>query len=226
MGGLVAYNSGTISGSEASATVDGSAGYDVGGLVGFNDSQSNTSTSYATGAVTGGVGSFGGGATGGLIGENEATVDQSYATGAVSETGTQGQSGGLIGLNGGHVSNGYATGKVNGVLAGGLVGYSDGNPIMISNAYSTGAVSGSLLQGGFAGQDNSEVIANAYWDLDTSGIGDPADGAGSPQDDTGITGLTDTQLKSGLPSGFDPAVWGQSPTVNNGYPYLRALPPR
>jgi len=44
-------------------------------------------------------------------------------------------------------------------------------------------------------------------------------------DDPGITGLTDAQLKSGLPTGFDPSVWAQSPSINNGYPYLIANPP-
>ena len=40
-----------------------------------------------------------------------------------------------------------------------------------------------------------------------------------------LTGLTDAQLKSGLPAGFDPAVWGQSAGINNGYPYLLSNPP-
>jgi hypothetical protein len=225
MGGLVAYNEGTISGSHSSATVNGSGGYQTGGLVGSNELQGTISTSFATGAVIGGDGEFGGGATGGLVGDNEATVSQSYATGSVSGTGSSEQSGGLIGSNGGDASNVYATGAVDGLMSGGLVGDSNGNPIAISKAYSTGAVNGSLKQGGFAGQDDGEVIATSYWDLDSSGINDPSQGAGSPQDDPGITGLTDAQLKSGLPSGFDPAIWAQSPSINNGYPYLLALPP-
>ena len=39
------------------------------------------------------------------------------------------------------------------------------------------------------------------------------------------TGLTDAALKSALPAGFDPAIWGQSATINNGYPYLLDNPP-
>jgi len=38
--------------------------------------------------------------------------------------------------------------------------------------------------------------------------------------------LTDAQLKAQLPDGFDPKIWGQSPTINNGYPYLLANPPQ
>ncbi len=62
-------------------------------------------------------------------------------------------------------------------------------------------------------------------DLDTSGVSNPGQGAGQPANDPGITGLSDAALKSGLPSGFDPSVWGQSPGINNGYPYLLANPP-
>jgi hypothetical protein len=62
--------------------------------------------------------------------------------------------------------------------------------------------------------------------LDTSGISDPSRGAGDPANDPGITGLTDAQLKTGFPDGFDPKIWGQSPSINNGYPYLLANPPK
>ena len=68
-------------------------------------------------------------------------------------------------------------------------------------------------------------ISYAYWDLDTSGVSDPHRGAGNIADDPGITGLTDAQLKSGLPAGFDPTIWAQKSNINNGYPYLRANPP-
>jgi len=37
--------------------------------------------------------------------------------------------------------------------------------------------------------------------------------------------LSDEQLKAALPPGFDPAIWGQSASINNGYPYLLANPP-
>jgi len=58
---------------------------------------------------------------GGLIGENDGSVNNSYATGNVS--GNEGV-GGLVGSNYGTVENSYATGDVNGVSGvGGLVGY-------------------------------------------------------------------------------------------------------
>jgi len=39
-------------------------------------------------------------------------------------------------------------------------------------------------------------------------------------------GAVDARLKSGLPAGFDPNIWEQSPKINNGYPYLVAHPPQ
>jgi hypothetical protein len=58
-----------------------------------------------------------------------------------------------------------------------------------------------------------------------SGITSPSQGAGAPANDPGITGLTNAQFKSGLPSGFDPAVWGRKGGVKGGLPYMLALPP-
>jgi hypothetical protein len=48
---------------------------------------------------------------------------------------------------------------------------------------------------------------------------------GNVPNDLGITGLTDAQLKSGLPAGFDPKIWAVNSKINNGYPYLLANPP-
>jgi hypothetical protein len=82
--------------------------------------------------------------------------------------------------------------------------------------------------GGLLGKDRAKAgkISNTYWDFDTSGINDPSRGAGDPENDPGITGLSDAQLKSGLPEGFDPKSWGQSVSTNNGYPYLLDNPPQ
>ena len=177
------------------------------------------------------------GAAGGLIGRNEgfedAAVYESYATGPVSG-GAGSAVGGLIGDNsGGMIINTYATGTVTGGAnsqVGGLIGTNeDGNSFpVITSSYATGAVSGGsgAVLGGILGQDVADSeISNAYWDLDTSGISDPTKGAGNIANDPGITGLTDAQLKSGLPAGFDKKVWHENAAVNGGYPYLVDLPP-
>jgi hypothetical protein len=65
-------------------------------------------------------------------------------------------------------------------------------------------------------------VQHAYWDIDTS-----SESQGCGQGDcSNITGLSDAQLKSGLPAGFDPKIWAQDPEINRGYPYLRNNPPQ
>jgi hypothetical protein len=134
--------------------------------------------------------------------------------------------GGLVGDAEG-VTNSYATGAVSAQVAefantGGLV--SDG--CCIANSYSIGEVSGSnvgnFLPGGFIAKSVAPYdFQSAYWDIQTSG---QKKGCGLGHC-SGVVGLSDEQLKGGLPAGFDPAIWGQKKSINNGYPYLLANPP-
>ncbi|MBV9571231.1 MAG: hypothetical protein JO056_08325 [Alphaproteobacteria bacterium] len=229
-GGLVDQNYGTISQSFASGSA---SGVDPGGLAYFNDKDGTITQSYATGNVSSVKTPSGYGNVGGLVAVNWGTVAQTFATGtATGASGKKVTVGGLIGVAvDGLISQSYATGAVvagKKNTAGGLVGEVDAK-VTLTQSYSTGLVSigQGLLVGGFIGYDKSAGahMDSAYWDLDTSGIDDTGRGAGAPRNDPGITGLTDAQLKSGLPAGFDPNVWGQSQDINNGYPYLLANPP-
>jgi hypothetical protein len=210
-GGLVANNVGVVRHSHASAAVTGtSTDGEAGGLVAGSGPHGTIETSYATGSVSGAY-------AGGLIGVNEGVIDQTYATGAVSPLG--GAAGGSVGLNEGTVANSYATGEIGG--GAGAIGVNEG--FGVSESYSTGHVDAG--DAGFVFQDITQNFSDCYWDLDTSGVGDPHEGAGNIPDDPGITGLTTAQFQSGLPAGFDPAIWAEKPGVNGGYPYLKALPP-
>jgi len=171
--------------------------YAVGGLVGRNQTTGSITTSYATGSATG----LDGYNVGGLVGWNYAIINNTYALGAV-QTGATGTAGGLVGL--------------------------ESSPGGIGSSYSAGAPSGggSAIVGGFVGEDDfSGSISTSYWDTTSSGITSLSQGAGSPANDSGITGLSDTVLKSGLPSGFSSSLWGQSATINSGLPYLLDIPP-
>jgi len=224
-GGLVGENEGQVDRSYASGTVTG--GRFAGGLVGSISQTSGIITlSHASGAVSGN------GNVGGLIGVAGllgalASIDQSFATGDVSGTGNVGGLAGWVpGAN--SVADSYATGAVSGTdgsVAGGLIGESGG---FITENYSAGSVTagGGSTIGGFIGNDIGHALSADYWDLDTSGISDPAQGAGNVPNDPGIKGLSDTKLKSELPKGFDPKIWGQKRNINNGYPYLLANPPK
>jgi hypothetical protein len=195
----------------------------AGGLIGTTNT-SEISLSYSDATVVSN------GWAGGLVALNDGAIDQSYSTGTVTGSPTWTTStGGLAAENKsdigqmGVVTNSYARGNVTAVggAAGGLSGANRGS---ISSAYSTGAVSGSPAGGSIGSQKAGDMSAS-YWDLNTSGIGDSSQGCGDVPNCPGVTGLTTAQLTSGLPSGFDPNIWGQSASVNNGYPYLLALPP-
>ncbi|AJA59585.1 filamentous hemagglutinin N-terminal domain-containing protein [Bradyrhizobium japonicum] len=145
-GGLIGYNIGTWMG-------PGPADYAIG----------TVSHSHATGTVTGGVN------VGGLLGySNIGLVTDSYATGNVSGTGSNGgtgtSAGGLVGFASySQVERSYATGNVSGVDAvGGLVG-GDWYGGTVSQSYATGNVSGTRSVGGLVGHSNEAVsVLDSY----------------------------------------------------------------
>jgi hypothetical protein len=231
MGGLTGVDDGLIEDSYSTGAVTAAPGDEAGGIAG-SVFAGTIERSYATGAVSGGDGSYVGGVTGYIDG---GTVDQSFSTGAVS-TGKNGAAGevlaGMCSCEAvATVTNVYAVGSVkgkSGSLVGGLAGFiQDNEGSTITAGYSAGTVEGPRGDtGGFIGfDDNPGDIAYGYWDLTTSGITNPSRGAGNVKNDPGIVGLTDAQLKSGLPQGFNPKIWAEDPNINNGLPYLINNPP-
>ena len=158
--------------------VNGTGNY-VGGLVGFKLSNSNITTCYSTGEVTGksyvgglvggnsgritasysAVAVTGGNYVGGLVGRARGTITISHSTGSVTGNVTVG---GLVGLVDywGSVATCYSSGEVTGKrYVGGLAG-ANGN--VVDNCYSTGSVSGETDVGGLVGQMNGSNTAEAY----------------------------------------------------------------
>jgi hypothetical protein len=241
VGGLVGsacnYGSGyqmdAVIGSHTSVKLSGGQSNFAGGLVGYSCGDGVVENSYATGAITAGDCSY----VGGLVGASTAYVEDSFATGAAT-TGNSGEcspspsAGGLVGYNfgvgssPGTITDSYSTGAAtggSGTNVGGMVGYSfDGT---ISDSYSTGAPSGSGYVGGFIGNDGSATLSDTYWDTTTSGITNLSQGAGNTSNASGITGLSTSQLQSGLPPGFLKATWKEKTKINGGLPYLVANPP-
>jgi hypothetical protein len=222
MGGLVGdlAAGGTITGSRASVDLSGATST-AGGLVGTNEGSIGTSS--ASGTVSSQE------YAGGFVGINSGVIDQCFATGAASGTNAVG---GFAGYNDQKITNTYALGAANGgnQFTGGLIGEVDGfGQTVVATSYSTGTVAGTgAYVGGLLGDDHQTngSASASYWDTTTSGITNLSLGAGVPANDPGITGLTDTALKSGLPGGFDPAIWGSNATINGGLPYLLANPPQ
>jgi hypothetical protein len=200
-GGLVGWNSdGTILLSHANVTVDVTGDNGAGGLVGV--STGAIVQCWATGRASA-VDDY----TGGLVANSTGSVDQSYSTGTVAAKAGRLKFGlgGLIGANSGTVTQSYASGQVRD---------------------SHGHIAG-VEKGGFVGEDDASPgsISSSYWDETTSGVKKSSHGAGNIKNDPGITGLTNAELESALPTGFDPTVWAQNKNINNGLPYLINNPP-
>lgn len=223
-GGLVGYmQGGTVSNSWVSGSVQG--GGSAGGIVGTNSFSGTIVNSWSSAQVTRW-------SAGGLVGDNQGTIELSFATGDTTGYNTQtggenAQAGGLVGYSSaGAILNSYATGTAQGPGSGAEVGGLIGNSYEtgIDGSYATGmaeAGGANAVAGGFAGTTDVSNINNCYWDTTTSGT---LTGVGQGSN-TGVTGLTTTQLQSGLPAGFDPHVWAENPDVNEGLPYLIANPP-
>jgi hypothetical protein len=228
-GGLVGVSFGSITRSFSSASVTAGKFGAVGGLAGYGEV---ISYSHASGNVM--VAHTGAG--GGLAGYvSDGRVVQSYATGNATPFRKTNKEymGGLIGLSNEEVTvvDCYAMGSVEAgrqANLGGLIGFSLRNAITTS--YSTGKVTENQdvrhnsRFGGFIGDSFDETPEGDYWDVDTSGFENACGQNGSGC--AGVIGLSDAALRSAVPSGFDPKVWAQSASVNNGYPYLIANPPQ
>jgi filamentous hemagglutinin family protein len=163
-GGLVGYNTGTISNSYASnGSVSSSAGttsnfaFNFGGLVGYNTGNIDTSFVSGGSVMSAGTGAYN---LGGLVGDNS---------------------------SGGTISNTFASGgTVSGYSSvGGLAGNNTGK---ISNSYANNGVVGSNSVGGLVG-DNGGTVTASFWNTTVAGPG--GIGTGSI---TGAAGLTSTGM--------------------------------
>ncbi|MBB5369149.1 MULTISPECIES: YDG domain-containing protein [unclassified Janthinobacterium] len=250
-GGLVGLNYGSISNSRSSATVVSAGFYGAGGLVGNNALSGNITNSSATGAVNsdatgsaGGLVAFnfgtvsssfatgavtGGQMAGGLIGYNrydavsgaKGIVQYSYATGAVTG---HSQIGGLVGQNvSGTISNSYSTSGVTGTAGpagsnlsgdkvGGLVGFNQSGGLVL-NSYATGNVSGVSNVGGVVGWNDSTTggsangrssLTNVYSSGKVTGASNVGGVAGQNQAPNGIVnGIYNTTLNAGSAIGLN-----------------------
>ena len=163
--------------------------------------------------VTGRVEGSGDG-VGGLVGQNNGTITESYATGRVSG---RNDVGGLVGESVGEIQASYATGRVSGSShVGGLVGDLPNKPgdRQMRASYATGRVSGSSHVGGLVGHMQGHTITASYWDTTTSGQTSSAGG----------TKKTTAQLQtptddSGIYADWDADQWDFG--TSSQYPVLK-----
>jgi len=239
--GWIGSMSGSTTISYATGTVSNS--FYGGGFVAENGGY--IADAYATGGTVGAL-SSGGYGTGGFVGTNGyatpsgtiATITSSFSKDGIV-SGLYTYVGGFAGINStsGEIDNSYARGDVispDGYV-GGFVGINNyvSMSSIISYVYEAGSVTSSTMTatclGGFAGSNGSSAgssVTDAYWDTTVnSGLSDVGIGTYCESQTGGIKGETTVYLTSGVPSGFDPSIWGQSSTINDGFPYLLANPP-
>jgi len=140
--------------------------------------------------VSGNVSAVGNSA-GGLVAQNQGTIEQSVSAVTVRNTGgaSHFQYGALVGINSRTIRDSFATGSVRGGnLTGGLVGVQQAGATSVTNSYSTAAVTAASGQwiGGLLGRRFGGSVSGSYWDTQTSGQ------SGSH----GGTGRTTAQLQS------------------------------
>ena len=196
VGGLTGHQrGGAITGCYVTGRVRGSGSYGLGGLVGHSHTGANRriSASYSAAAVTA-LGSGGNFWLGGLVGprQNGGTIVASYATGAVTGSGTKG---GLVGRleSGGSVTASYAAGAITGGgTTGGLVGSTAGT---VSNSYWDSDRSG--IAGGKSTSDLQSPTtygatnSDTYYDWNLNVDGDTNTGDAVGNDDPWTFGATD-----------------------------------
>ena len=174
----------------ASAGKTGSLVGQNGGEV-YNCSSSGTLTSSGSGV-------------GGLVGQNTRNIQNSFSTATVIQTGG-GQAGVLVGLNQFFIQNSFANGSVNGTdKTGGLVGSHQTTKRYIEKCYSNSTVANNGINvGGFLGWLEAGYIVdsnNNYWNsskfVGIEGLGAKNGGKDAIYVASGLTGLTDDQIKN------------------------------
>ena len=158
-GGLVGYSQNILyKNCISNSTVVGTT--NVGGLIGFakfNAIQQSKSTGSVSSSTANAI-------VGGLIGSNEANVQECCASGNVSCNKSSSIVGGLIGQNNGRpIKNSYSTGAVTGTkYAGGLIGYNKGTTqsgsytATVENCYARGKVTGTSAAAGLVGYNDGQ----------------------------------------------------------------------
>ncbi|WP_250494828.1 filamentous hemagglutinin N-terminal domain-containing protein [Caballeronia sp. GAWG1-1] len=163
----------------------------AGGLVGINRGRIERSWS---GAQVNGDGEIGG-----LVGENDGYIGQSYTVNFMTAAATA-TIGGLAGVNSGTIEQSYSQSFVNGgAYIGGLVGNNTGT---IRQSYSTASLSpgtGSHKPGAIAGTNSGTIAKDVFWDKETSVA---TAGVGSGKAMSASSGLTSAQMAT--PASFGP----------------------
>lgn len=236
-GGIVGnMNRTELRNSHANGIVDGDR-LNTGGLIGSSEGGDLVEYCYFTGEVTGCD------AIGGLIGNSQARIRNSYVDATIYSSGAgcgndvgglvgstnvsdiavsyfrgdvtgQNSVGGIAGSIGGKIEKVYAHATVSGEeQVGGLAGNLSG---YLRRSYFTGSISGTNQVGGIAGNASEEEVMSSYWDTDSTGITESQGGEGRSTVDMTYPFTADIYDVWD----FD-EIWGANSTDNGGYPFFQ-----
>lgn len=244
IGGLIGFSNSTVSNSFSDSNINASHWYS-GGLIGYASTTSSLSGSFSYGTITAERNA------GGLIGSNFGSIDLSYSRATVSVNDSR--VGGLTGNNQGYISQSFFTGNVSGnTYVGGISGNNQDNAGTggeISNSYTTGTVTGEQITGGIVGRltegsitnsytvstiialgvqngiggfmggkfDVNAIVSNGYWNMEESNVSKSV----GFNDSTGITNINSTQMRAmNTFFGWDFAtIWNID--EGSSFPYLK-----
>lgn len=128
-------------------------GYNIGGLIGINTSENDKTGSLTAGYNTGAINAAGSTNVGGIVGNNEGTVDQVFNTIMTAD-------------------DSQAAAITGGTNVGGIIGSNSGQ---LSNAYNTTAVNGNDVVSAIAG-NNANSVSDVYNTWNTNNIAIIGDG--------------------------------------------------
>jgi len=247
VGGVVGYNSGTLNKLTNNVTVNASNAFNVGGIVGFHNSQyyhvgeqrvappvGVLVNCANTGAVTGRT------KVGGIAGQNSGVISYSSNTGAIHSTAPSGGVGvgGIVGRNGnnnapaemGFVTNCFNRGTITmaeGRWGGGIVGFE--NEISYTdNCYSTsGTITGAFgfwntVVGSTENPAAGNYVNYAYTPTGTATSPDPVNYLMGTNPGNMTSATFATTLNNRYPNNQN---WTWTSGVNDNFPYhLRTAP--
>lgn len=166
IGGICAYNNGTIKNVEINGTINNIGNVTdlyLGQITGYNNSVINKTHSNVTLTSEGNVTNA---YVGGIAGNNNANIIISYNTGNISVRNIQNLNIGGIAGKSNYISNAYNKGNINvnatSSIIGGIVGQNIG---IIKNTYAIGNIENSSATynlGGIAGE-NTSIIKSSYY---------------------------------------------------------------
>ena len=166
MGGIAGDNGGTVKDCMFSGNIS-NKGNSTGGIVGGNGKNGTITDCVFSGHISGSSNDRASGysLTGGIVGDNDGTVENCTSNGSVRNGGSNTHVGGIVGHNGGSVSNCTSSSNVVNTdkgNVGGIIGRNQNGTV--KNCNSSGNVNGENGSnngiGGIVGQNNYGVITN------------------------------------------------------------------